>query len=110
MCLRAAPGWPAAGVGCRVVDLRWLAPLPVEDMRARGGGDRPGADRRRDPALRRGSPRDWSRPCSRRGFTGRLARVAAEDSFIPLGDAATLVLVSEDDIERAARRLLENRD
>ena len=40
------------------------------------------------------------------GFTGRIARVAAADSYVPLGDAASLVLVSEPEIEAAARRLL----
>jgi 2-oxoisovalerate dehydrogenase E1 component len=36
----------------------------------------------------------------------RFARVAARDSFIPLGDAARLVLVDEEQILAAARRLL----
>ena len=40
------------------------------------------------------------------GYRGRIARVTSADSFIPLGDAAAHVLVSEADIERAARRLL----
>jgi len=43
------------------------------------------------------------------GFDGRLARVAAEDSFVPLGDAARLVLVSEDEIEGAAAALVGER-
>jgi 2-oxoisovalerate dehydrogenase E1 component len=34
-----------------------------------------------------------------------MARVASKDSFIPLGDAAKLVLVSEDEIEAAAVQL-----
>ena len=29
------------------------------------------------------------------GFTGRIARVTSEDSFVPLGDAARTVLLSE---------------
>ena len=41
-----------------------------------------------------------------RGYSGRLVRVASKDSFIPLGDAARLVLLSEDEIEAAAVRLL----
>jgi 2-oxoisovalerate dehydrogenase E1 component len=41
------------------------------------------------------------------GFAGRMARVASRDSIVPLGDAARLVLVSEDDVLRAARRLVE---
>ena len=40
------------------------------------------------------------------GFTGRMARVTSKDSFIPLGDAAKLVLLSEAEIEAAAYRLL----
>ena len=32
------------------------------------------------------------------GFTGSIARATSRDSFIPLGDAANLVLLSEDDI------------
>ena len=41
------------------------------------------------------------------GFTGPLARVASEDSFIPLGDAALEVLLSEDTIEAAAIKLTQ---
>jgi 2-oxoisovalerate dehydrogenase E1 component len=41
------------------------------------------------------------------GFTGPwLRRVTSKDSFIPLGDAAKLVLLSEDEIEAAIERLL----
>ena len=40
------------------------------------------------------------------GFTGRIARVASEDSFIPLGDAAAAVLLSEHEVAQAARDLL----
>jgi hypothetical protein len=40
------------------------------------------------------------------GFGGRIIRVASRDSYVPLGDAANTVLLSEDDIERAVRRLL----
>ena len=40
-------------------------------------------------------------------FDGRIARVTSKDSFVPLGDAAGLVLVSEDEIEAAARALVQ---
>ena len=43
----------------------------------------------------------------RAGFGGRVARVTSADSFIPLGEAAHLVLLSEAAIESAARRLAE---
>ena len=39
------------------------------------------------------------------GYDGALSRVAAMDTFIPLGEAANLVLVSEDEIVEAATRL-----
>jgi len=39
-------------------------------------------------------------------FPGRMARVASRDSFIPLGDAANHVLVSEAAIEKAAQHLI----
>jgi 2-oxoisovalerate dehydrogenase E1 component len=39
------------------------------------------------------------------GFTGAVDRVAGEDSFIPLGDAALEVLLSEETIEAAAIKL-----
>ena len=50
-----------------------------------------------------GGRRRWSTP----GYTGRLARVASKDSFIPLGDAALHVLLSEAEIEEAALRLVD---
>ena len=40
------------------------------------------------------------------GFGGRVKRVTSEDSFIPLGDAADAVLLSQQDIEIAARELM----
>ena len=39
------------------------------------------------------------------GFSGPIARVAAHDSYIPLADAANLVLVGEDDVVGAAIKL-----
>jgi 2-oxoisovalerate dehydrogenase E1 component len=39
------------------------------------------------------------------GFRGPISRVAGADSFVPLGPAANLVLVSEDEIVAAARDL-----
>ena len=39
------------------------------------------------------------------GYTGAVERVASRDSFIPLGDAALEVLLSEETIEAAAIQL-----
>ncbi len=54
-------------------------------------------------------PGEWAKAssprCSRHGYTGAVDRVASRDSFIPLGDAALTVLLSEDTIEAAAVKL-----
>jgi 2-oxoisovalerate dehydrogenase E1 component len=42
------------------------------------------------------------------GFSGGIDRVASLDSFIPLGDAALQVLLSEDTIEAAATKLVRS--
>jgi 2-oxoisovalerate dehydrogenase E1 component len=39
------------------------------------------------------------------GFRGPVVRVTSEDSFVPLGEAARHVLVSEAEIEKAATAL-----
>jgi 2-oxoisovalerate dehydrogenase E1 component len=41
------------------------------------------------------------------GYAGVMRRVNSRDTFIPLGDAASLVLVSEAQIEAAARDLVK---
>ena len=41
-----------------------------------------------------------------RHYDGPVARVTSKDSFIPLGDAANLVLLSEAEIEQGIRDLI----
>ncbi|MEV3925220.1 thiamine pyrophosphate-dependent enzyme [Actinomadura coerulea] len=108
MSLRAARRLEAAGVRCRVLDLRWLAPLPVEDLlrEARATGSVLVADETRRTG---GVSEGVLTALADAGFQGRAARVTSEDSFIPLGDAAHHVLLSEAAIEDAARRLLTSR-
>jgi 2-oxoisovalerate dehydrogenase E1 component len=105
MSLRAARTLAAAGVGCRVLDLRWLAPLPFEDLlrAAAATGRVLVADETRRTG---GVSEGVITTLVDAGFTGRIARVASEDSFIPLGDAAAAVLLSQEAIEEAARDLL----
>jgi 2-oxoisovalerate dehydrogenase E1 component len=88
------------GVAATVFDLRWLAPLPVPhllsvaaafprvlvvDETRRSGGVSEGVV----TALVEG------------GYGGSIARVTAEDSFVPLGPAAAHVVLTEDDIVAA---------
>ena len=57
MSLRVARRLESLGISARVVDLRWLAPLPVDDMIREAERDRTCADRRRDPRDGRGRRR-----------------------------------------------------
>jgi 2-oxoisovalerate dehydrogenase E1 component len=93
------------GTRCRVLDLRWLAPLPVADLlrEARAAGRVLVVDETRRTG---GVSEGILTALIDAGYEGRMARVTSHDSFIPLGDAANLVLLSEADIEQAALRLL----
>ena len=105
MSLRAARTLAADGVGCRVLDLRWLAPLPFEDLlRAAAATGRVliADETRRTGGISEGVITTLVDA----GFTGRIARVASQDSFIPLGDAASTVLLSELGIVDAAWDIL----
>jgi 2-oxoisovalerate dehydrogenase E1 component len=105
MSLRVAERLRRMGIGIRVVDLRWLAPLPVEDIRreAAATGNVLVVDETRRTG---GVSEAVVTALVDAGFDGRIRRVASEDSFIPLGDAALHVLVSEEDIHRAAMELV----
>jgi 2-oxoisovalerate dehydrogenase E1 component len=105
MSLRAARTLAADGITSRVLDLRWLAPLPYEDVlrAAAATGTVLVADETRRTG---GVSETVITTLVDAGFTGRIARVASQDSFVPLGDAAGTVLLSEAAIEDAARDLI----
>jgi 2-oxoisovalerate dehydrogenase E1 component len=104
MSLRVAARLAADGIGCRVVDLRWLAPLPMDDVlrEAQATGRVLVVDETRRSG---GVSEGVLAGLVDARFSGAMARVTSADSFIPLGDAALHVLVSEADIESAAREL-----
>ncbi|OBG81305.1 MFS transporter [Mycobacterium sp. E802] len=108
MSLRVARRLAEAGIAARVVDLRWLAPLPVEDMlrEAEATGRVLIVDETRHSG---GVGEAVLAELVDGGYTGRMHRVASADSFIPLGDAALQVLLSEDTIEDAAVNLVTQR-
>ena len=105
MSLQAARTLRADGLSAAVLDLRWLSPLPMEavarqaqvcgrvlvadECRATGGGI---AD-----AVIAG--------LVEAGVSVPMASVRAADSFVPLGPAADTVLISSDEIVRAATAL-----
>jgi 2-oxoisovalerate dehydrogenase E1 component len=105
LSLRAARSLAADGIACRVVDLRWLAPLPYEDLlrAAAATGRVLVADETRRTG---GISETVITTLVDAGFTGRIARVASHDSFLPLGDATSAVLLSEGAIEDAARDIV----
>ncbi|KRE31782.1 MFS transporter [Mycobacterium sp. Soil538] len=108
MSLRVARRLAGRGVAVRVVDLRWLAPLPVSDMLAEA--EATGRVLVVDETRRSGGVSEGVvTALVDGGYAGALARVASHDSFIPLGDAALQVLLSEDTIEGAATELARRR-
>ncbi len=104
LSLRAARALAANGIHVRVLDLRWLAPLPVADIlrEARVTGRVLVVDETRHTG---GAGEGVVTALVEGAFAGEIARVSSVDSFVPLGPAAELVLVSQEDIEAAAQRL-----
>ena len=111
MSLRVQRRLRQRGIRARVFDLRWLLPLPIEQVkehvratgrclivdecRATGGGP---------------SPLLLAELCQDPELTGCvLRRIAAADSYVPLAAAANLVLVQEPDIEQAALSMCEEK-
>lgn len=105
MSLRVARRLARRGIGTRVLDLRWLSPLPRADLlrHAEATGRVLVADETRHGG---GVSESVCAALIDAGFTGRQIRVTSADSFVPLGPAAATVLLSETDIEAAAERLL----
>ena len=104
MSLRVAHRLAETGISARVVDLRWIAPLPVRDIlrEAAATGRVLIADETRHSG---GVGEGVIAALIENGFTGEIRRVSSRDSFVPLGDAANLVLLDENSIETAARLL-----
>jgi 2-oxoisovalerate dehydrogenase E1 component len=107
LSVRVAHRLAAQGVNVRVLDLRWLAPLPIEDILREANAT--GRVLVVDETRRTGGVSEGVLAALvDAGFDGRMARVASKDSFVPLGDAARLVLVSEDEVEEASLRLVRS--
>lgn len=108
MCLRARDELAHQGIAARVVDLRWIAPLPESAIRAHA------SEVRRvlvvDECRRSGSVSEGVAACllddrATRGIP--FARVTAADSFTPLADASRLVLPDQKEVIAAASALLQ---
>ncbi|WP_370465340.1 thiamine pyrophosphate-dependent enzyme [Nocardia sp. CS682] len=105
MSLRVARRLADRGIRPRVLDLRWLSPLPLDDLlrHARATGRVLIADETRHSG---GVSESVCAALIDAGFDGHIARVTSEDTFIPLGPAADTVLLDEAKIETAAGKLL----
>src|SRR5690606_30098132 len=91
----------------RILDLRWLKPLNVEQIAKHAAEC--GRVLVVDEGRRTGGIAEeiFTHIVERCGEKVKLARVAGEDSYIPLADAANVVLVQEPEIAEAAVRLLK---
>jgi 2-oxoisovalerate dehydrogenase E1 component len=103
---RAIRALASRGLKIRLIDLRWLMPLPIDAVAAAIG------DARRvlivDECRRTGSlSEELMTGLVERGLRQPMARLTAEDSFIPLGAAAYEVLPSEAGIVAKVLTLLE---
>jgi 2-oxoisovalerate dehydrogenase E1 component len=93
------------GLAARVLDLRWLAPLPFDAVRAHAracGGCVLVVDECR--ATGGGVADALVADLAEHGGAVRVASVRAADSYVPLGPATAAVLVGEDEIVAAALR------
>lgn len=105
MSLQAARRLTAVGIEAAVLDLRWLAPLPIDDIVA--------AAALTDHVLvvdetrhNGGVGEGVITALVEADFAGRVTRVASRDSFIPLGAVANQVLIDAEEIEKAAQQLV----
>ncbi len=98
---RAAHALTQKGITARIIDLRWLTPLPMDAVIEAIG------NRQNvlivDECRKTGSPsEEIITAFSDRGLSRNVARITGVDTFIPLGPAADEVLVSEEGIVNAA--------
>jgi 2-oxoisovalerate dehydrogenase E1 component len=106
MSLRVAKRLEKEGIRCRIIDIRWLQPLPITSLVSNIGDCKKIliVDECRQNS---GIANELAATLWEEMDGIRIARVQAKNTYIPLGAAANLVLVQEPDIEQAARSLLE---
>ena len=105
MSLRVAAALRADGFGCTVLDLAWVAPLPVAALVK--AASRAAAVLVVDETRQSGGVSEGViAALVDAGVEAPVSRVTSADSFVPLGPAADVVLLQEDEILKAARRAL----
>jgi 2-oxoisovalerate dehydrogenase E1 component len=109
MSLRVAQRLADDGIDVRVVDVRWLVPLPADDILREA--EATGRVLIVDETRRSGGVSEGIvGALVDANFEGTISRVASQDSFVPLGEAANHVLLQEAEIEAAARVLVASVD
>lgn len=102
---RAAHQLKEKGITPTIIDLRWLTPLPMQALIEAIAKQKNVLIV--DECRKTGSPsEELIAQFVDRGLGYNLARVTGVDSFIPLGPAANSVLISENDIVKAATDLI----
>jgi 2-oxoisovalerate dehydrogenase E1 component len=105
LSLRAARRLREQGVDARVLDLRWLNPLPLDAIRRHAGGCQRVLVADECRATAGGIADAVIAVLAESGYGRPLASVRAVDCYVPLAAAANLVLMSEQQIVDAAARL-----
>jgi len=96
----------ASGIDARVIDLRWLAPLPEQAL-LEAIGDRPVLIV--DECRRTGGQAEALMALMLEAGKHQTARIVAEDSFIATGPAYGVTMPSREGIAAAAQRLLNGK-
>jgi 2-oxoisovalerate dehydrogenase E1 component len=93
------------GIAATTIDLRWLNPLPLEAIRDHAAGARAVVVVDECRATGGGIADAILADLAEAGVGPRTTSVRAADSFVPLGPAASTVLVSVEDIVSAVLRV-----
>jgi len=102
---QALPILEQAGIKARIIDVRWLSPLPETAIAEAVDGC--GAVLVVDETRRSGGVAEGLMALLAERTKASLARLTAEDSFIPTGKAYAATMPSRDSIVAAARALVE---
>ena len=105
LSLQAARKLEAEGLHARVLDLRWLNPLPFEEVQRHAAecGRVLVVDECR--ATAGGVAEALVANLAESDFSGRVRSVRAADSFVPLGSSTACVLLGVDDVVAGAREV-----
>ena len=106
LSLRAARELESRGIHARVLDLRWLAPLPFDAIAEHASACRAVLVADECRATGAGIAEAVVADLAERDYPGKLGSVRAADCYVPLGPASDTVLISDREIAEAGERLV----